>query len=254
VNKIRTVAVWLILAAAFVGNSFSAKGATIEATVVNLIAYARADMSLDSGATWTRPYIGNISMTRTGGNSPIELLPDATNFVTFCIEPREGISAGQNYTWEVEPLSNGTTSIGGMGVAKAELIRELIGREYATWGSTLTAVRAAAIQIAIWEIVEENSGSLNVQTGNIRFRNGSISNLLDVAQSMLNALDGTGPKAQYLYALTNPTAQDIIVKAIPNGVPDIVAPEPASFAMLGIGLFALGVLRRKRPTSTVRPD
>lgn len=239
----------MILAGVCFAMSFSAKAATIEATVVNLIAYGRADQSLDGGSNWTRPYAGSISMTRTGGTSPIALLPDATNFVTFCVEPREGISAGQNYTWEVEPVANGTTSLGGMGGAKAELIKELIGREYAAWGSALTNVRAAAIQIAIWEIVEETSGSLNVQTGSSRFRNGSISNLLDVAQTMLSALDGTGPKAQYLYALTNPTAQDLLVMAVPQSLPDVSTPEPATFAMFGLGLLGLGLIRRKRQSA-----
>jgi hypothetical protein len=97
--------------------------------------------------------------------------------------------------------------------------------------------------------VEENSGSLNLQTGNSRYRNGSISNLLDVAQTMLSALDGTGPKAQYLFALTNPTAQDILVMAVPESVPDVAAPEPATFAMFGMGLLALGVFRRKRQSA-----
>lgn len=244
INKKR-ISTSILLGALLCVSALSASAGTIQATVVNVISYGQVDMSLDSGATWARNYAGNIAMTRTGGTSPIELLPDPTNFVTFCLEPREGISAGQNYTWEVEPLSRGTTSIGGMGLAKAELVRELIGREYATWGSTLSNVRAAAMQIAIWEIVEENSGTLNVLNGNIQFRNESLATMLDVAQSMLNALDGTGPKPRYLYALTHPTAQDIFGMAIPHGVPDTETPEPATFAMLGAGLLVLGLSRRR---------
>ena len=101
----------------------SANAGTIQATVVNLISYGQVDVSLDSGATWARDYAGNILMKRTGGTSAIELLPDPVNFVTFCIEPREGISLGQGYTSELAPLSQGTTSIGGMGSAKAELVQ-----------------------------------------------------------------------------------------------------------------------------------
>lgn len=249
VNMKRMTVIAILFGAMLAAGARSANAGTIQATVVNLISYGQVDVSLDSGATWARDYAGNIMMKRTGGTSAIELLPDPVNFVTFCIEPREGISLGQSYTWEVEPLSQGTTSIGGMGSAKAELVRELIGREYSTWGSALSNLRAAAMQIAIWEIVEENSGSLNVQNGNMRFRNGSIATMLDVAQSMLDALDGTGPKPRYLYALTNPTQQDIFGMAIPNGVPDMETPEPATFAMFGVGLLLLGAFRRRKQTT-----
>lgn len=229
--------------------SLTARAGTIKATVVNVISYGMVDLSLDSGSTWAKDYAASIAMKRTGGTSAIELLPDPVNFVTFCIEPRESISLNQSYTWEVEPLSKGTTSLGGMGTVKAELVRELIGREYSTWGSTISNLQAAAMQVAIWEIVEENSGTLNVLGGNIRFRNGSITGMLDLAQSMLNSLDGTGPKPRYLYALTNPTQQDIFGMAIPHGVPDMEAPEPATFAMFGAGLMLLGLFRKRQRTS-----
>ena len=245
-NKKRMTIIAILLGVMLTAGTLHANAGTIQAKVVNLISYGQVDVSLNSGTTWAGDYAGNIMMKRTGGTSPIELLPDPVNFITFCIEPRENISLGQTYTWEVEPLSQGTTSIGGMGSVKAELVRELIGREYLPWGGAISSVRAAAIQIAIWEIVEENSGSLNVLDGNMRFRNGSLATMLDVAQSMLDALDGTGPKPQYLYALTNPTQQDILGMAIPSDVPDTETPEPATFAMFGAGLLLLGVFRRRK--------
>ncbi len=245
-NNKKSIVIAILLGALLTVGTLTANAGTIQATVVNLISYGQVDVSLNSGNTWSGDYAGNIMMKRIGGTSAIELLPDPVNFVTFCIEPRENISLGQTYTWEVEPLSRGTTSIGGMGTVKAELVRELIGREYSVWGSALSNLRAAAMQVAIWEIVEENSGSLNVQTGNMRFRNGSLATMLDVAQQMLDALDGTGPKPRYLYALTNPTQQDIFGMAIPNGVPDTETPEPATYAMFGVGLLLLGAFRRRK--------
>lgn len=247
-NKKLIINIAILLGVLLGSGSLTAKAGTIQATVVNVISYGTVEMSLDSGGSWATDYAANIAMKRTGGTSEIELLPDAVNFVTFCIEPRESISLGQNYTWEVEPLSKGTTSLGGMGTVKAELVRELIGREYSTWGSTISNLQAAALQVAIWEIVEENSGTLNVLNGNIRFRKGSIAGMLDLAQTMLNSLDGTGPKPRYLYALTNPTQQDIFGMAIPHGVPDMEAqtPEPATFGMFGAGLLLLGVFRRQQ--------
>ncbi|MCZ2153296.1 MAG: PEP-CTERM sorting domain-containing protein [Bryobacterales bacterium] len=245
-EKKNVLHIMALAAALLIGGSTVARADTIEAKVVELIAYGKVEMSIDSGANWAEEYAGNVLMQRTGGTSPIELLPDPVNFVTFCIEPRENISLGSTYTWEVEPLSRGTTSIGGMGVAKAELVRELIGRQYPVWGGTPTAVQAAAIQVAIWEIVEETSGTLDVLNGSVRYRNESVAGTLDLAQAMLDELDGTGPMPRYLYALTNPTQQDIFGMAIPHGVPDMETPEPATFAMFGGGLFLLGILRKRQ--------
>lgn len=241
----RFLAAIAVLAGLSLGGPFSAQASTIDAKVVDLVAYGTVQMSLDSGSHWAGEYAGIISMKRIGGDSPLELEPDVTNFVTFCIEPREGIYLGGEYTWEVEDLAEGTTSMNGMGAAKADLIRELIGREYVTFGGPLTALRAAAIQIAIWEIVEENSATLSVTTGNVRYRNESIAGMLDLAQSMLSALDGLGPKAMNLYALTNEGSQDLLIQVGPVSVPNVEAPEPTSMALLGIGLLGLGVFRKK---------
>lgn len=246
----RLVAVIAVLAGLFFGSPFSALGSTIEARVVNLISYGTVDMSLDAGSHWAGEYAGSISMQRIGGDSPLELEPDLVNFVTFCIEPREGIYLGGEYTWEVKNLSEGNTTLSGMGATKADLIRELIGREYLSFGGPLSALRAAAIQIAIWEIVEENSSTLNVSTGNVRYRNESIAGMIDLAQSMLTALDGLGPKAMNLYALTNEGSQDLVIQVGPEAVPNVEAPEPTSMALLGIGLLSLGAFRKKfRPNS-----
>ncbi len=246
VEKKRIVHIAILMAALLIAGSTAASAGTIEAKVVSLIAYGEIQMSIDGGESWDNEYAGSVLMERTGGTSPIELLPDPVNFVTFCIEPRESISLGNTYTWEVEPLSKGTTSIGGMGEAKAELVRELIGRQYPVWGGTPTDLQAAAIQVAIWEIVEETSGTLNVFDGSIRYRNESLAGTLDLAQAMLDELDGTGPMPRYLYALTNPTQQDIFGMAIPHGVPDMETPEPGTFAMFGGGLLLLGLIRGRR--------
>jgi len=143
----------------------------------------------------------------------------------------------------VASLSQGTTNIGGMGVTKANELRELFGRFYPVFGVPLDQQHAAALQIAIWEIVREDSGTLNVYGGNTRFRNESVAGTIALAQTYLDQIDGHGPLARGLLALISgtpsvPGTQDLVVQE--------AVPEPGT---LGLAAFAcvafLGVIRRR---------
>jgi hypothetical protein len=186
------------------------------------------------GAGFVSTTTGMFSFKRTGGTEVG--IPNGTLY-GFCIEPREFVSAGTTYTYDFTNLEMGATNIGGMGVAKADLLRELFGRFYPIIGAPIDAMHASAIQIATWEIVRENSGVLNVSTGNVEYQNPQDAAALTLAQTYLSALTGTGPRASGLYALTNVGAQDIIVQE---------TPEPVEFATTGVALIALAMLRRRR--------
>jgi hypothetical protein len=138
----------------------------------------------------------------------------------------------------------GATNIGGMGLAKADLLRELYGRFYPVIGATIDAMHASAIQIATWEIVRENSGTLNVLTGNVMYQNPQDAAALTLAQTYLSALNGTGPRASGLYAMTNVGAQDIIVQLA------TAVPEPVESTTTGIALIALIMMWRRRQAMT----
>jgi hypothetical protein len=173
------------------------------------------------------------SFTRTGGTHPGDPLG---TFDAFCIEPREFVSPGSTYTYNVGDLSLGATNIGGMGAAKADLLRELYGRFHPWFGSPLDLVTAGALQIATWEIVREDSGTLHTSTGTTRFRNPSSQAALDLAQTYLSAIDGTGPRLQNVLAGYWVGDQDIVFQT----------PEPVGLAAIGLGFLALAWrLRRK---------
>ena len=184
---------------------------------------------------------GMFSFTRTGGTQVG--IPNGTLY-GYCIEPREFVSTGSTYTYDFTNLEMGATNIGGMGVAKADLIRELYGRFYSVIGAPIDAMHASAMQIATWEIVRENSGTLNVSTGNVVYQNPQNAASLALAQSYLAALDGTGPRANGLYAMTAVGAQDIVVQITSE------APEPVEFATTGIALIALVMMWRRRQTAS----
>lgn len=158
----------------------------------------------------------------------------------FCIEPRQTVNVGQTYTNTIAPLSTGTNNIGGMGQLKADLIVELFGRYLQDFNAPLTRQEAGALQVAVWEIVREDSGILDVYSGDIYFwaTNEDPIGTVALAQSFVQSLDGTGPKLTNLYALNNGTAQDIIVQ--------LQTPEPPAMGILGLGLIGLGALRRRK--------
>ncbi|MEP7352253.1 MAG: hypothetical protein ABI824_03390 [Acidobacteriota bacterium] len=84
------------------------------------------DRTVDGGANWYGQDPGQFHFfTEAGSPANVPL-----SFYTFCIEPREFLTPGQDAIYSLVPLDQGTTNIGGMGVAKADVIRELLGRYY----------------------------------------------------------------------------------------------------------------------------
>jgi hypothetical protein len=195
--------------------------------------------------TWTNLTVGRMNVTRTGGTDTNQFLPGPTNQIwSFCIEPQQGVSAGSTYTWNVSPLEAGATNIGGMGTVRADQVRELLGAVYPWFNQPLASDQAAALQVALWEIIRETSGTLNVSNGNIQFRTPTPSNVLTLAQSYLNQVDGVGSRAINFFALTNESNQDLIVQIIP---------EPSTFALFGIAVVLILLSRLRRPDRRLTP-
>jgi hypothetical protein len=214
---------------------FNLQASTIIASFNGELTSETIQRDVGDGAGFLDTTTGMFSFTRNGGTQTGA--PNGT-FFAFCIEPREFVSPGTNYTYDFNTLDQGATNIGGMGFAKADLIRELFGRNYPVIGATIDAEQASALQIAIWEIVRENSSTLDVGTGNVRFRYPGDAGALTLAQTYLSALTGNGPKDNNLYALTNFGAQDMLVQ--------VPAPEPVMLGTTGLGLIGLALMLRRR--------
>lgn len=154
-------------------------------------------------------------------------------FVAFCLEPDVYLT----------PFSNPYTvhSVSSAGYTAAP-IAELWGRYR---GSVVSDLTAAAFQVAIWELAYGNSDK-NLTSGDFRLTSGGA--VLDLAQTWLGTLDGTGPLANNLVALVNNASladrQDLLTST------PISVPEPATLTLLGAGLAGLLVSRRRRATAT----
>ena len=107
------------------------------------------------------------------------------------------------------------------------------------------AEAAAAVQLAVWEIVNESSGSYSFSGGTFRSSGGNSNGARALALTYLNnvtsgAWAAPGGQLKLLYA---PNSQSQLLSAVP---------EPATWAMM-IGGFALAgaAARRRHRTPTV---
>ena len=176
-------------------------------TVVNYTINGSADVA-DAGVyKWTR------SATNPGTYSGV---PGAgQNFDAFCLEPDQEFPSLPNIAYTVVDLESAPpegSSIGNMGAAKANLIRELWGRFRTTIGSDNT--KAAAFQVALWELVADTGKDLAAGAFVAGASNASEIAVKNQAQAWLDQVNGTGPKASLL-ALTSPIDQDQIFEVPP---------------------------------------
>jgi hypothetical protein len=186
-------------------------------------------------------------LTRTGGTDATIFagLGGITDFFAFCVEPREFIYEGASVSYTVSTLAQAAlSSIGGIGATKADQIAELFGRFQPNLAATMSDIQAGALQIAVWEIVREFSyNPLNVYSGNVYYDPGSDNpnGMISLAQTYLSAINGAGPRAVGLEALTVAGGQDLLVQVVS------AAPEPMTWAMMIGGFLAIGMMLRRRP-------
>lgn len=224
---------------AMLATSGTASATTIVASLISMTPQQAATVTLPSGSTNTSA--GRFNFDRTGGTHPENPLPDVpvSRFWAFCIELGQTIGFNQSVTYDVLPLEQGANSIGGLGVTRADEIRELLGVAYPDFTQVLTNNEYAALQVAIWEITRENRAlyGFNVATGDVKFSNVSAT-ILGIANGWLAQVDGVGPRAPRISALVNRDRQDMLVQ--------FPVPEPGSLGLALLGLGMVAGSRRRR--------
>lgn len=179
---------------------------------------------------------GGFNWTRTGGTATDPYL--ASTYVTFCIDLKKHVSNGGNYAYSQTSLDQAPTPSGNgvnypMGATKAALLGKLWG---AYRGGLSSNVDFGAFQLAVWEIVFENSNTLDVNTGNFVVTLGNVdaANARSTANTWLGNL-GLLPSYGGVYALTGD---------VQGGPQDQLVPTPGSLALCGLGGLVLARRRR----------
>jgi hypothetical protein len=168
------------------------------------------------------------------------------DFISYCIEIGQYFSFGQLYSNYSSIVLTGTpapspypSTTFPLNAAKVADLSSMLGTWYSD--SLLSAVKTAAMQTAIWEIVYDTGRNL---TSGAFIASGGTS-VDGQAQTYLNSSNWTPPAAG-LIALVSPNNQDWI--SIRSGPLDgtVQIPVPSSLPLLAAGLLfcALGIRRR----------
>jgi hypothetical protein len=222
---------------------------------------------------------GNTYAGRMNWSQPAPTADDVPwlgqQFWTFCIEVGQHVSYGATYSdylgLNLENAPAPGAGAGGPGgaagpmqAAKADAIRRLFGYTTGTLGINVSSpgldkIDAAALQIAIWEIVFEDAlnTAWNATDGEFRITSNSADS--DAAEARANLwlthlrTNTVAPTTFNVIALSSPTAQDQLVVINPGWTPGgggTVSPVPAPPAVvLGLAgvlpLVTAGWARRR---------
>jgi hypothetical protein len=248
-----------VLALAFLGVSGTAGAATITAAYEGLGLSQTVTMTQSGNPLSGSAVVAGIYKWKVTGSS-VDLGFDANDlleangqsnnadFVAFCIDPNEWLNSPSEFT-VFNPLGDTTAGGGEVSATEAVWLRQLFAYQ-SPFDPTLDATTAAALAVAVWEIVGENAAGLSVTGGGLTF-SAANADVLTEAQDFLAKLGSKTPVlADTLVALVSSTGQDMLAFRIPGGgdIPtggDLPVPAPGTLLLLGLGLAAMGYRARR---------
>lgn len=150
----------------------------------------------------------------------------SATFYTYCVDIMHALSTPG--VFDIVPLSQMYTGL------KATNINKILANTNAT-----NATEAAAVQLALWEVTFETSGSFNVNSGAFNITGGDSGAARTLANTYLSNLNSwnvsSTQTAQLLY---NPNLQSQVYLA--------PVPEPTTWAMMIVGFGVVGAAMRSR--------
>lgn len=153
------------------------------------------------------------------------------SFMSYCIDVYQSVRIGTVYTNDYAPKTGAQQFTGTQA--------NDLGRLFTSYGSLVdTKIESAAMQLAVWEIVDETRGDYNVSNGSFSaiLDRGSDAAVVSLANSWLSNLGSSN--VYNVSALSSATHQDFLVLA--------PVPEPSTYALMLAGLMGVGYVARRR--------
>jgi len=170
----------------------------------------------------------------------------------YCIDTSQFVAEGRSYVWKVVNINSDPLGAPTLGkkysVAEAK-VRDLQGL-FARHGMTAnpSADEAAAMAAAVWEIVNEKTGSYDLSGGSFKVNQVTgDGNWASMANQWLSNLSmPAGTPTPILYALVDPVVQDFVVGVAAVQTWDQPVPEPLTMASALLAICGLGGYIRRR--------
>lgn len=198
-----------------------------------------AGFTYNPAASVTLTDSSNSLKNYSGGAGQFYGTLNGASFATYCTELLQTFNWNQsNAALNTYSVVSGITA---WGAAKSTAMDQLMSYAF-TAGLPTNADTSAAVQSAIWEVLNETNTTspYSFNTGNLLISATPSSSTQAALTSMNLVLANLGSYAitQHVDQLHNGTQQDFLVMA--------PVPEPESYAMLLAGLGIVGAVARRR--------
>lgn len=207
------------------GLAIAATSIPAMATVITVTGFSQPNpttVHIVSGAPATAEYVYAAGFNTTTG---------AGNFVSWCVDILQD-------TYLNNPSLNDYTLVSAASVSQIGAVRADALARLATLylGQVQNGASAGAFQLAVWEIVYENTGTAyNIASGNFSAY-GANNSSIALAQTWLGNLAAVSTYNVNVWS--SPTRQDLAVFTS--------VPEPGTLGLLAIGLIGLGIGKRRK--------
>lgn len=176
------------------------------------------------------------------GNGTMQLTEASQSLVTWCVDIFHTVQSAKYTDGNLSNLSSYLQTKMSASNLNTSDLKSLVNQRYTTVQQQANNTYSAAFQLALWEIVNETSGTYNLNSGSFK-ASGFSTTAISTAQTWL-ALNGNNTgnfKVSYLFdfnAEANPNTQNLITMS--------PVPLPAAFPLFLSGLGILGFALRRR--------